>query len=103
MFLLNPCHGKYLIVETEDSSELVPGNKGEEADAGRLEEDTDDDDGKTEDLSLMSSLPDVMDSRGPFHRGSANRQRTGQIIERKNKGLPCVFRCHGNVTTSFPY
>ena len=101
VFLLNPCHGKYLLVKTEDSSELVPGNKGE-ADAGPLEEDTDDD-GKNEDLSLENSLPDVRDSRGPFHRASANRQRIGQIIERKNKGLPCVFRCHGNVTTSFPF
>ena len=60
IFLLSPCHGKYLLVKTEDSSELVPGNKGE-ADAGPLKEDTE-----------VNSLPDIMDSRGPFNRASAS-------------------------------
>ena len=60
MFLLNPCHGKYLLVKTEDSSELLHGNKGE-ADAGPLKEYTEDD-GKN----------DIMDIRGPFNRASAS-------------------------------
>ena len=94
---LGPSHGKYLLVRTEESSELVPGNKLEEVDTGPLEEDKYDGD-----LSLINSLPDVMDSRGPFHQASSNKRGNAVdqgIINTANWGLPCVFRCHGNVTT----
>ena len=91
----NLCLGKYLLVETEDDGEIVPGNKIE--DANEL---------IWADTGLDWSRPDDHDddkedevSYDPSSLFEANRQSnvpdSAQIIKKKNRGLPCVFRCHG--------
>ena len=86
----NLCLGKYLLVETEDDGEIVPGNKIE--DANEL---------IWEDTGLDWSRPDDHDddkedyvSFDPANRQS-NFPDSEEIIKKKNRGLPCVFRCHG--------
>ena len=86
----NLCLGKYLLVKTEDDGEIVPGNKIEDAneliwaDTGLDWPRPDDhDDDKEDDVSY-----------DPANRQS-NVPDSAQIIKKKNRGLPCVFRCHG--------
>ena len=86
LVFLNLGLGKYLIIDVEDKSEVVPGkeNKIGDVPAGPLVED---------DKGL--------DWRGPFHQDDRQKNvmqpRNG--IKRNNKGLPCIFRCHVTKTT----
>ena len=88
----NLCLGKYLLVKTEDESEIVPGPGDKFEDGKKLI-------WVDEGLDWWGSDDHDDDKKDDVSYDPANRQSnfpdSEEIIKKKNRGLPCVFRCHG--------